>query len=91
MRVEYSVYEECLEKLGRQDDLKDHLWGRFRATLSAPALRKYLSLLPDFGDVEAEEAALDLAVARHCSWPGPPMRGRRWRAPRSWTGTPFTP
>ena len=58
-----EVYAECLEKLGRKDDLKDHLWGRFRATLSAPALRKYLSLLPDFDDVEAEEAALDLAVA----------------------------
>jgi hypothetical protein len=55
-----EAYEECLQKLGHHDTLKDHLWDRFRAGLSAPALRRYLSLLPDFEDMEAEEAALDL-------------------------------
>ena len=59
-----EVFEDCLERLGRMDDLKDHLWSRFEKSLSARALRKYLKLLPDFDDFEAEEKALDL-VARH--------------------------
>jgi len=56
-----EVYEECLEKLGRGNDLKAHLWDRFTQTLSAPSLRKYLKLLPDFDDLEAEEKALTFA------------------------------
>ncbi len=56
-----AVYEECLEKLGRVDDLKTHLWETFEQTLSAASLRRYLKLLPDFDDIEAEERALDLA------------------------------
>lgn len=58
-----AVYEECLEKQGKTEDLKAHLWATFEQTLSAPCLRKYLKLLPDFDDIEAEEAALDFAEA----------------------------
>ena len=57
------VYEDCLERQGKTDDLKAHLRETFDQTLSAPCLRKYLKLLPDFDDVEAEEAALDVAEA----------------------------
>lgn len=80
-----EVYEECLQKLGHQDALKDHLWNRFRAGLSAPALRRYLSLLPDFEDVEAEETALDgveaqahpvTAIRFLVDWPAPARAAR---------------
>jgi hypothetical protein len=53
-----EVYEACLEQLDRPEDLKAHLWATFEETLSARALRKYLELLPDFEDIEAEEQAL---------------------------------
>jgi hypothetical protein len=56
-----DVYEACLERLGKIDDLKRHLWETFAQTLSEGSLRKYLKLLPDFDDIEAEEKALDLA------------------------------
>ena len=56
-----EVYEDCLERLGKIDDLKRHLWETFARTLSESSLRKYLKLLPDFDDIEAEEKALDLA------------------------------
>lgn len=56
-----DIYEECLEKQGKVEDLKTHLWHRFEQTLSASSLRKYLKLLPDFDDIEAEETALDFA------------------------------
>ncbi|RBI70908.1 hypothetical protein DQW77_13220 [Roseovarius sp. TE539] len=80
-----EVYEECLQKLGHHDTLKDHLWDRFRAGLSAPALRRYLSLLPDFEDMEAEEAALDFVEAQAhpvpavrflVDWPAPARAAR---------------
>ncbi len=58
-----AVYEECLERQGKTDELKAHLWATFEEALSAPSLRKYLKLLPDFDDIEAEEAALDFAEA----------------------------
>lgn len=58
-----AVFEECLERQGKTEDLKAHLWAKFEQTLSAPCLRKYLKLLPDFDDVEAEEAALNFAEA----------------------------
>jgi hypothetical protein len=58
-----EVYEDCLERLGKFDELKRHLWETFGQILSARSLRKYLKLLPDFDDIEAEEAALDLAEA----------------------------
>lgn len=58
-----EVYEERLRKLGKLDELKQHLCATYQQTLSASALRKYLKLLPDFDDVEAEEAALTYAEA----------------------------
>ena len=58
-----AVYEACLERLGRQDELMAHLWDTFAQTLSARCLRDYLKRLPDFDDLEAEEKALDLAEA----------------------------
>ncbi|MCC5955621.1 MAG: hypothetical protein JJU07_05920 [Natronohydrobacter sp.] len=58
-----EVYEECLERLGKTDILKAHLRARFEQDLSARALRKYLKMLPDFDDIEAEEQALDLVAA----------------------------
>jgi hypothetical protein len=56
-----SVYQECLERLGRTDELKQHLWDTFTQTMSETSLRKYLKLVPDFEDIEAEEQALVLA------------------------------
>jgi hypothetical protein len=58
-----AVYEDCLDRLGRIEDLKAHLWATFEATLSARCLRKYLKLLPDFDDMAAEERALDQVEA----------------------------
>jgi Family of unknown function (DUF6880) len=57
-----KVYEACLERQGKTDELKAHLWDSFQQTLSDRGLRAYLKLLPDFDDIEAEEKALDLAV-----------------------------
>ncbi len=56
------VYEVCLERQGKTDELKDHLWDSFQQTLSDRSLRAYLKLLPDFDDIEVEEKALDLAM-----------------------------
>ncbi|PJF09341.1 DUF6880 family protein [Pseudorhodobacter sp. MZDSW-24AT] len=56
-----AAYAEALEKLGRREDLKQHLWQTFTQTLDGPKLRKYLQLLPDFDDIDAEDAALTLA------------------------------
>ncbi|MBS1301520.1 DUF6880 family protein [Loktanella sp. SALINAS62] len=58
-----EVYEDCLNQMGKLDELKAHLWTRFKDSLSARALRDYLKLLPDFDDVEAEETALDVVEA----------------------------
>ena len=58
-----AVHEECLERQGKTDELKAHLWNGFEQGLSVSSLRKYLKLLPDFEDIEAEEAALDFAEA----------------------------
>ncbi|MEY8838748.1 DUF6880 family protein [Cribrihabitans sp. XS_ASV171] len=58
-----EVFEECLERQGKTDELKAHLWKTFEQTLSATSLRKHLKLLPDFDDIEAEEAALKFAEA----------------------------
>jgi hypothetical protein len=56
-----AVYEECLEKLERTEELKQHLWDTFTQRLVDSALRKYLKRLPDFDDIEAEQRALDYA------------------------------
>ena len=47
----------CLEALGRKDDLRNALWARFEKRLCPDALRRHLRLLPDFDDIEAEDAA----------------------------------
>ncbi|MDT0684199.1 hypothetical protein RM543_16055 [Roseicyclus sp. F158] len=52
----------CLEALGRTDDLRAALWHRFERHLCPDALRRHLSLLPDFEDIEAEEAARRLVL-----------------------------
>jgi len=57
------VYEACLERQGKADELKAHLWHSYEQTLSDRSLRAFLKLLPDFDDIEAEEKALDLAVS----------------------------
>ena len=57
-----EAYLACLEALGRVDELKEFLWADFRATLSATRLRRYLALLADFDDIEAEEAAKAIAM-----------------------------
>lgn len=56
-----EVYEDCLQKMGKLDDLKVHLLATFQETLYAGSLRKYLKMLPDFEDMEAEEQALSHA------------------------------
>ncbi|SLN35284.1 DUF6880 family protein [Roseisalinus antarcticus] len=56
-----EVYEDCLERQGKTDELKAHLWASFQQVLSAQSLRKFLKLLPDFDDIEAEDRALDHA------------------------------
>ena len=61
-----KVYEECLVALDRKDDLKALMWAKFEATLSTESLRKYLKLLPDFEDIEAEDRAMEYA-AQHSS------------------------
>ncbi|MGP9791346.1 DUF6880 family protein [Roseinatronobacter sp. NSM] len=80
-----EVYEECLAALGKRDALKAHLWARFEKHLNARALRKYLRLLPDFDDLEAEERAFDIAThhtdlrgALHLflDWPAPDRAAR---------------
>ena len=58
-----EVYEDCLDRLGKFDELKAHLLTTFEQGLSARELRKYLKLLPDFDDIEAEEKALDRVEA----------------------------
>lgn len=53
----------CLEALGRRDELRAALWQRFERHLCPAALRGHLSLLPDFEDIETEEAARRLVLA----------------------------
>ena len=56
-----EVYEDCLQKMGKLDALMVHLWATFQQTLYAGSLRKYLKMLPDFEDMEAEKKALSHA------------------------------
>ncbi len=67
-----DVFEECLERLGQTEPLKTHLWQSFEQGLNAARLRKYLKLLPDFDDIDAEEAAL--AYAESYPHPGVAIR-----------------
>jgi hypothetical protein len=51
------------EALGRKDEAQTVRLDRFRQTLEAAYLRAYLKRLPDFDDIEAEDAWLDWAKA----------------------------
>ena len=52
-----AVHFVCLEALGRRQELRDALWQRFERRLCPDALRSHLKMLPDFEDIEAEDAA----------------------------------
>ena len=54
---------EVLEALGRAEEAQAFRWDRFLATLNAGHLRAFLKKLPDFDDFEAEQRALDHALA----------------------------
>jgi hypothetical protein len=54
-----------LEALDRKDEAQSVRLERFRRTLEAYYLRAYLKRLPDFDDIEAEDAELDQVKA----WP----------------------
>ena len=58
-----EVRVAVLEALGRPDEAQAFRLQRFLATLNASHLRAYLKKLPDFDDFEAEQRALDHAVA----------------------------
>ncbi len=58
-----EVYEECLKKLGKMDELKEQLWTAFQQNMSGRSLRRCLKLHPNFEDIEAEEKALGIAEA----------------------------
>lgn len=49
---------DLLEAEGRKAEAQELRWAMFERDLSAPALRTYLSRLPDFDDVEALDRAL---------------------------------
>lgn len=55
----YDAYEKCLRKIGKIEELKLFLITYFRFSLNSSALQSYLKLLPDFDDIEAEEAELN--------------------------------
>ena len=52
-----------LEALGKAGEAQAFRWQRYLATLNAAHLRAYLKTLPDFDDFEAEQRALDHALA----------------------------
>jgi hypothetical protein len=54
---------KALDALGRADEAQAARWAWFEQNLSAQALRDHLKRLPDFEDVEAEEAAMVTAAA----------------------------
>lgn len=63
-----DALEDCLHRMGRLDALKAQLWARFEASLHPGSLRRYLKLLPDFEDIEAEEKALSQAESHPRLW-----------------------
>ncbi len=52
-----AAYIACLLALGHTQDAQEHRWAVFSETLDAQTLRDYLKLLPDFEDIEVEDAA----------------------------------
>jgi len=74
----HSTRLQVLEALGQGEAAQAQRWQQFEAVLSAADLRDYLKRLPDFEDIEAEERALDYALAFEppemalfflCHWP----------------------
>ena len=51
------IYVEALIASGRLEDAQKHRWEGFLTTLNPGMLRAYLRVLPDFDDMEFEEAA----------------------------------
>lgn len=60
-----SAYIACLLALGHTDDAQAHRWAVFTETLDVQTLRDYLKLLPDFDDIEVEDAAKVQAAQFH--------------------------
>ena len=62
--IEWEVTRiEALEALGRRDEAQAFRLERFHRSLNAGHLRAYLKRLPDFDDIEAEDAAMRHAQA----------------------------
>ena len=55
----------AFEAAGRPADAQSLRWQVFEREWDARILREYLSRLPDFEDIEAEDRALDLVAAGH--------------------------
>lgn len=53
----HAGYTSALLALGRGEDAQAHRWARFCESLDGTMLRAHLKALPDFEDVEAEDAA----------------------------------
>lgn len=76
---------DCLEALGRIDELRDSLWNHFERHLSVDSLRRLLRNLPDFEDEEALERArkhvlsfgrVHRALEFCIDWPDLPLAAR---------------
>lgn len=58
-----NVHFDCLQALGRTNDLRAALWARFEKRLCPDALHHHLKLLPDFEDIDAEDAARQVVLS----------------------------
>lgn len=58
----FALKAGALDGLGRAQEAQVCRLSGFHRTLDAGLLRQYLKRLPDFDDIEAEEAALDFAL-----------------------------
>ena len=73
-----AAYIHALIASGREDEAQAHRWRCFTETLDPEMLRAHLKQLPDFDDLEVEEAAkahaatfkdLNAAIAFFLAWP----------------------
>ena len=73
-----AAYVAVLEALGHVEALQAYCWSCFTTDLSVPHLRDHLKRLPDFDDIEQEDAAkalalrhpdLELALVFFLEWP----------------------
>lgn len=80
-----EIVLSCLEALDRKDDLRSALWQGFNTCPDATRLRRYLKLLPDFDDIDAEDDAkriarthknLSVALDFFISWRDPAAAAR---------------